>query len=192
MKRDQLRRLLGEDVSEDVIDSIMAENGRDVNSARERGEQLRGQLDEANARLAEFEEARKASMTAEEQWQARLDEANAQTAKAMRELNEASAQAVFAAAGMSEEDYAPFIGSIVGGTRKEAVDAAKAIADVVSSRAKAAGEAAVREAMGSMTTPAGGKPASGAVSSRADFEALTPEQRMQWVHDNPGRLSELR
>ena len=118
MKRDQLRRMLGEDVSEDVIDSIMAENGRDVNSARERGEQLRGQLDEANARLAEFEEARKASMTAEEQWQARLDEANAQTAKAMRELNEASAQAVFAAAGMSEEDYAPFIGSIVGGTRK--------------------------------------------------------------------------
>ena len=52
MKRDQLRRMLGEDVSEDVIDSIMAENGRDVNSARERGEQLRAGLREIQKRHA--------------------------------------------------------------------------------------------------------------------------------------------
>lgn len=191
MKRDNLRKILGEEISDDVIEAIMAENGKDVNAAKESGNQLKTQLDEAKKRVAELEASASENMTEQEKWQAQLDAANAATAKAVRELNEASAVAVFAAAGIEEDEYKPFIGSIVGGTREETVASAKAIADVVSAKVKAAQADARKDAMAGMGKPGSGEP-TGALTKKADFDALPAEDKIKMVRDNPGILSQLK
>lgn len=191
MNRDQLRTLLGDAATDEVVDAIMADHGRGVNAEAEKAKALRAQLEEANARISEFEEAKRASMTSEEQWQARLDKANKAAAKAARELNEMCAVAELKGAGLSEEEYAPFLGSIVGDDRDATVAAARAICSVVSARADAAGKAAKKAQLAGMGAPAGGTPG-GSVASKKDFEALSPEQQMRWVKDNPGQLSQLK
>lgn len=191
MNRDQLRALLGDAATDEVVDAIMADHGKGVNAEAEKARGLKAKLDEANARISEFEEAKRASMSTEEQWQARLDKANRAAAKAARELNEMCAVAELKGAGLTEEEYSPFLGSIVGDDRDATVAAARAICAVVSARADAAGKAAQKAQLAGMGTPAGGTPG-GSVSSKADFEALAPEQQMQWVHDNPGQLAQLK
>lgn len=191
MKRDNLRKILGEEVAEDVIEAIMAENGKDVNAAKASGDQLRTQLAEAKQRVSELELAASENMTEQERWQAQLDAANLATAQAVRELNEASAVAVFASAGIEEDEYKPFLGSIVGGTREETVASARAIADVVSAKVKAARADAEKAAMAGMGKPGNGEP-TGAVTKRADFDALPAEEKIKMVRDNPGILSQLK
>ena len=191
MNRDQLRTLLGDGADDSVIDQIMAGYGKGVNAEAEKARGLRAQLDEANSRIAEYEEASRASMTSEEQWQARLDKANKAAAKATRDLNEMCAVAELKGAGLTEEDYAPFIGSIVSDSRDATVAAARAICSVVAAKADAAGKAAQKSALAGMNPPAGGTPG-GSVSSRKDFEALSPDQQRQWVRDNPGQLAQLK
>lgn len=191
MKRDNLRKILGEEVAEDVIEAIMAENGKDVNAAKASGDQLRTQLAEAKQRVSELELAASENMTEQEKWQAQLDAANLATAQAVRELNEASAVAVFASAGIEEDEYKPFLGSIVGGTREETVASARAIADVVSAKVEAARADAEKAAMAGMGKPGNGDPAA-AVTKRADFDALTAEEKIKMVRDNPGILSQLK
>lgn len=191
MNRDKLRTLLGDAATDEVVDAIMADHGRDVNAEAEKARSLRDQLDEANARISEFEEAQRASMSSDEQWQARLDKANKAAARATRDLNEMCAVAELKGAGLTEEEYAPFLGSIVGDDREATVAAARAICAVVSAKADAAGKAAQKAQLAGMVPPAGGTPG-GPVASKADFEALAPEQQMQWVHDNPGQLAQLK
>ena len=110
---------------------------------------------------------------------------------ATRELNEMCAVAELKGAGLSEEEYAPFLGSIVGDDRDSTVAAARAICAVVSAKADAAGKAAQKAQLAGMQPPAGGNPG-GSVSSKKDFEALAPEQQRRWVRDNPGQLAQLK
>ena len=140
MNRDQLKSLLGEGASKEVIDAIMRANGEDVNAAKAPIDALKAQLEEANGKISSLEDEANKNLTADEQWQKQLDAANATAKQALRDLNEATAAAVFAGAGMSEDEYKPFIGSVIGGTRDETTAAAKAIADVVSAKAKAAAD----------------------------------------------------
>ena len=192
MNREKLRELLGDSATDELVDAIMAANGKDVNKANAGLADLRKQLDEANARAKQLEDDANKSLTAEEQWQKQLDEANAAAAAANKQLNEMSAVAVFAGAGIPEDEYRPFLGSITGGTRKDAETAANAIAAVVSAKVKAAEDSAAKKALGGMNPPAGGAEPNGTVASKKDFEALAPEAQMKWVHDNPGQLSQLR
>lgn len=191
MNRDKLRELLGDSASDEVIDAIMTANGKDVNKANAGVASLQKQLEDSKALAKQLEDKANANMTAEEQWQKQIDDANAAAAAANKQLNEMSAIAVFAGAGITEDEYKPFLGSITGGTRKDAEAAANAIAAVVAAKVKAATDASAKQALGGMDKPAGGQPASGTVASKKDFEALAPEQQMQWVHDNPGQLSKL-
>ena len=191
MKRDELRKLLGEDAAEDVIDKIMAANGKDVNAARANEDSLKAQLDAATSKAKEFEDAVNANLTDTQKMQKQIDEANKAAAEARQQLNQMTAVAVFAGAGMTEEDYAPFLGSITGGTREEAEAAAKGIAAVIAKQVSAARDEQQKKSLGSMKNPAGGN-AAGSVTTRKEFNSLTQEQQLQFVRDNPGILSTLK
>lgn len=191
MKREELRKLLGEDAAEDVIDRIMAANGKDVNAAKANEDSLKAQLDAALSKAKEFEDVANANLTDAQKMQKQIDEANKAAAEARQQLNQMTAVAVFAGAGMSEEDYKPFLGSITGGTREEAEAAAKGIAAVVAKQVSAAQEEQKKKSLGGMKTPSGGDPA-GSVTTRKDFAALSQEQQLQFVRDNPGILSSLK
>lgn len=191
MKRDWLKRQLGDAATDEVVDAIMAQNGVDVGKATDSANSFKAKLEEANARIGELEGAANAKLTDEERWKKQLDDANEAAAKASRELNEMCAIAEFGRAGLTEEDYAPFLAAVVSDSREGTVEAAKAISSVVMAKAQAATDAAKKAALGSMGTPAGGEPA-GPVETAKAFDALSLEQQRQWVKDNPGGLSKLK
>ncbi len=191
MNRDQLKSLLGEGASKEVIDAIMRANGEDVNAAKAPIESLKAQLEEANGKISSLEDEANKNLTADEQWQKQLDAANATAKQALRDLNEATAAAVFAGAGMSEDEYRPFIGSVIGGTRDETTAAAKAIADVVSAKAKAAADDAKKQALAGMPQPHGGDEGSGAITTKKQFRAMSDTEQIAWKQQNPDAWKNL-
>lgn len=186
-----MKELLGEAATDELVDAIMAANGRDVNAAKSGSEALKRQLEEANAKVGELTEAANAKLTDEEKWQKELEEANAARDAAIRSLNEQSAVAVFAGAGIGEEDYKPFLGSIVTTDQSTTTANAKAIADLVTAKVAAAKEQAGKDSLASMKPPATGDPA-GTVATKADFMALPFEQQQALKASNPGIIGQLR
>lgn len=191
MNRDQLKSLLGEGASKEVIDAIMRANGEDVNAGKAAIETLKAQLEEANGKISSLEDEANKNLTADEQWQKQLDAANATAKQALRDLNEATAAAVFAGAGMSEDEYMPFIGSVIGGTRDETTAAAKAIADVVSAKAKAAADDAKKQALAGMPQPHGGDEGNGAITTKKQFRAMSDTEQIAWKQQNPDAWKNL-
>lgn len=191
MNRDQLKSLLGEGASKEVIDAIMRANGEDVNAGKAAIETLKAQLEEANGKISSLEDEANKNLTADEQWQKQLDAANATAKQALRDLNEATAAAVFAGAGMSEDEYGPFIGSVIGGTRDETTAAAKAIADVVSAKAKAAADDAKKQALAGMPQPQGGDEGNGAITTKKQFRAMSDTEQIAWKQQNPDAWKNL-
>lgn len=68
MNRDQLKSLLGEGASKEVIDAIMRANGEDVNAGKAAIETLKAQLEEANGKISSLEDEANKNLTADEQW----------------------------------------------------------------------------------------------------------------------------
>ena len=192
MKRDWLRKQLGEDVSDDVIEAIMAQNGSDINNAKAPGDELKSQLSALEQRNKELEEAANAKLTDEEKWQKQLDEANARADEAAQELSKTSAVAVFAAAGLTEDDYKDFLPSIVGADRDATVKSAQAIAAMVKAKVDAAEKAGAKAGMAGMGAPAAGDPANGKPATKAEFMALPYEQKLKLKADDPNILNELK
>ena len=186
-----MKELLGEAATDELVDAIMAANGKDVNAAKTGTETLKRQLGEANAQVAQLTETANAKLTNEEKLQKELERATAARDAAVRSLNEQSAVAVFAGSGMSEEDYKPFLESIVTADRDATTANAKAIADLVTAKVAAAREQAGRSSLASMKPPASGEPA-GTVATKADFMALPFEQQQALKASNPGIIGQLK
>lgn len=191
MNRDWLKKQLGDGVSDDVIDAIMGKNGEDINKEKSTLSALRAQYDEVKAKADELEANASASLSNEEKWQKQLDAANKAAAKARRELNEMAAAAVFATAGVSEEEYAPFLGSIVTDDRDKTVASAKAISDLISAKVSEATEKAGKDALAGMGGPKAGSTPSGPVTTRKQFMELSYDQQRELKASNPDILSQL-
>lgn len=191
MKRDWLEKLLGESATPELIDSIMGENGKDVNSAKGGRDALQETIDRLTAENDELTKARDANLTDAEKWQKQVDEANGRATKAIRALNETSAIAVFAKAGIAEDEYAPLLASIVTDDRKATVAAAQAIADIVSAKVEHAVKQAGKDALGSMRPPEGGDPSTGTVSTKAEFAKLPYSKQYELKQQDPEILSKL-
>ncbi len=191
MHRDKLRELLGDAATDDVVNAIMDANGRDINAAKSGKDDLKAQLSAAQAKVEELTKASEESLTETEKWQRSIDEANERADKALRDLSEQSAVAVFAAAGIGEDDYKAFMPSIVSGDQKATVAAAKAIAGMVSAKVDSAREEAARQALGGMEPPAGGDPTTGTVSTMDQFLSLPFDRQVELRAQNPDILSTL-
>lgn len=191
MHRDKLRELLGEAATDEVVNAIMDANGKDINAAKSGKDDLRAQLAEAQSKVDELTKASEANLSDAEKWQKAIDDANKRADKALHDLSEQSAVAVFAAAGISEDDYKAFMPSIVSNDRKATVAAAKAISDMVSAKVAAASEAAEKKSLGGMKPPAGGDPSNGTVSTKKEFMSLPYAKQVELRAQNPEILSQL-
>ncbi|WP_072500594.1 hypothetical protein [Olsenella phocaeensis] len=192
MKRDRLRELLGEAATDELVDAIMAANGKDIESAKSASASLRDEVSTLREENEQLKAQSTSTMTEAERMQRAIEEANARAAKATRELSEASAAAVFAAAGISEDEYRAFLPSVVSDDRKASVAAAKAIADMVSAKVTAAADAATKDALGKMTPPAGGEPSGdGTPRTRAEFLGLPYQQQVSLKAQDPEIMSKL-
>ena len=191
MHRDKLRELLGEAATDEVVNAIMDANGKDINAAKSGKDDLRAQLAEAQSKVDELTKASEANLSDAEKWQKAIDDANKRADKALHDLSEQSAVAVFAAAGISEDDYKAFMPSIVSNDRKATVAAAKAISDMVSAKVAAASEAAEKKSLGGMKPPAGGDPSNGTVSTKKEFMSLPYAKQVELRAQTPEILSQL-
>lgn len=191
MHRDKLRELLGEAATDEVVNAIMDANGKDINAAKSGKDDLMAQLAEAQSKVDELTKASEANLSDAEKWQKAIDDANKRADKALHDLSEQSAVAVFAAAGISEDDYKAFMPSIVSNDRKATVAAAKAISDMVSAKVAAASEAAEKKSLGGMKPPAGGDPSNGTVSTKKEFMSLPYAKQVELRAQNPEILSQL-
>ncbi|SDR69505.1 hypothetical protein [Parafannyhessea umbonata] len=191
MHRDKLRELLGEAATDEVVNAIMDANGKDINAAKSGKDDLKAQLAEAQSKVDELTKASEANLSDAEKWQKAIDDANKRADKALHDLSEQSAVAVFAAAGISEDDYKAFMPSIVSNDRKATVAAAKAISDMVSAKVAAASEAAEKKSLGGMKPPAGGDASNGTVSTKKEFMSLPYAKQVELRAQNPEILSQL-
>lgn len=190
MQRDKLKELLGEAATDELVDAIMAANGKDVNAAKSGSEALRRQLEEATSKVSELTEAANAKLTDEEKLQRELEKANAARDAAIRSLNEQSAVAVFAGAGIGEEDYKPFLGSIVTTDQATTTANAKAIAGLVTAKVTAAREQAGKDALGGMKPPAPGNPSGGAMT-KTEFDKLSFEKQLELKNTSPELFKQM-
>lgn len=191
MKREVLKELLGENATDEIIDAIMAANGKDVNNAKAGAEDLRSKLAEATSRLTELEDAANANLSDKEKQDKALEEALNAAERATHDLNEMCAVAEFAKAGLTEEEYKPFLASVVGSDRKQTVAAAQAITNVINLKAAAAKEAAEKAALANMGAPAAGEQTSSIPTTKAEFAKLGYAKQMELKTQNPNILSEL-
>lgn len=191
MHRDKLRELLGEAATDEVINAIMDANGKDINAAKSGKDDLKAQLAEAQSKVDELTKASEANLSDAEKWQKAIDDANKRADKALHDLSEQSAVAVFAAAGIGEDEYKAFMPSIVSNDRKATVAAAKAISDMVSAKVAAASEAAEKKSLGGMKPPAGGDPSDGTVATKKEFMALPYARQVELRTQNPEILNQL-
>nr|DAT29559.1 MAG TPA: minor structural protein [Caudoviricetes sp.] len=191
MHRDKLRELLGEAATDEVINAIMDANGKDINAAKSGKDDLKAQLAEAQSKVDELTKASEENLSDAEKWQKAIDDANKRADKALHDLSEQSAVAVFAAAGIGEDEYKAFMPSIVSNDRKATVAAAKAISDMVSAKVAAASEAAEKKNLGGMKPPAGGDPSDGTVATKKEFMALPYAKQVELRTQNPEILNQL-
>lgn len=191
MNRDWLKEKLGDAATDDVVDSIMAEYGKGVNAAAKSGDSVKAKVEELKKQLKELEDEKNANLSDQEKFQKQLDEANAAAAKSAHDLNEMCAVAEFKAAGMTEEEFNPFLSAVIGETKEATVEAAKAICSVMNAKVETAVKAAKKSDLAGMGDPAGGDPASSAVKTKADFAKLSYAKQAEMYAANPEILSQL-
>ncbi len=119
-------------VSKDKFDKIMAEAA------------------ESKRKLAKLESD---GMTAEEKLKQAQEEALAMKREFSLKLNRMDAEKVLIAAGLTETDYAPFIGAIVTEDAEATAAAASGIAKMLASEKKATDAAVRKEMQDKMPTP---------------------------------------
>ena len=191
MNRDWLKQKLGESATDALVDEIMAANGKDVNASKSALATTEQRLAEASAKVDELTRAQEGNLSEAERFQRELDAANKRADAAVMALNEQAAAAVFAGAGISADEYAPFLGSIVTGDIDATKASAQSIAALVTSKVAAAAKQSKKDALGGMRPPAGGEP-SGDVSTKAEFLKLPYEQQVSMKQADPGILSKLK
>lgn len=193
MKREELIKILGEDVPSDTIDAILNSNGADIEAAKNSQSSKVSALTEQNASLAEqvkeLTEKQNSNMSEQEKAAKALEDALNASKEANARIAQLAAEKEFADAGIKESEYKDFIGSLTGLDEEKAKAAAKAIASVVTKHAETAAAAAKKEALEGFEPPAGGS--DGQITTQKEFNALPYEKQLELVQADPTFISKL-
>lgn len=190
MKREQLRKILGEDASEDTIKAILDAAGADINSFRDRNDALQAKVDELTEANGKLTEAQQANMSEADKAAKALSDALAKAEKAKKRLSEVAAEREFAAGGLTEEEYKPFLAMFSGLDEEKSKETAQAISAAVKAHAEAAAEEAKKTALEGMQTPAGGQNG-GVPTTREEFLKLPYAQQLELKQTSPDILNQL-
>lgn len=190
--RERLRAILGDAVTDEQLGDVLRAHSQSVSQDKGQITRLQADLDAYAAKEAEWEAQRQAGMTEQERLQAALDAAARAQSDFARKSARLDAEQVFVRAGISGDQYAAILDSIVSEDAQASVANAEAIAAIVAAQSKAASEAAVRDALGSTPQPKGGSDPTPKPMTRAEFMALPYQQQVAMKQENPNVLSELR
>ena len=175
MKRDEVRAIIP-GITDEQLKSLMDINGADVNAEKDAAKSYKAKLDEANEKLKAAMEANEAKDAESKTIEQRMKDIEDQFAQKERALaldrNELEAKKVLSAAGISDDEIASVIGSIVSEDADKTVSGATALAALVTGQKTLAAENERKKMMSGTTKPQG---SSGATKT------VTREQFAAWL-----------
>ena len=193
MKRDEVRAIIP-DITDDQLKSLMDINGADVNAEKDAAKSYKAKLDEANEKLKAAMEANEAKDAESKTIEQRMKDIEEQFAKKERALaldrNELEAKKVLSAAGISDDEIASVIGSIVSEDADKTVSGATALATLVTGQKTLAAEAERKKMMSGTTKPQGSSGDTKTVT-REQFAAMDYAQMEKLFEENPELFKQL-
>lgn len=187
MKREEVKKHFP-DVSDEQLDWLMDENGRDVTREKAKldayKEKVEPELADLREQKAELDAAKQAGMTAEQAAEAAKQAAEDAKAEYARKSNRLDAVQRLVAAGIPEEDYGPLLDSIVSDDAKATSKAADAIIGVVKSQRDAASRTVREQLIDSTPKPQMGAKADEAMT-RERFRKLPLSEKQRIATDEP-------
>lgn len=193
MKRDEVRAIIP-DITDEQLKSLMDINGADVNAEKDAAKSYKAKLDEANEKLKaamEANEAKDAESKTIEQRMKDIEEQFAQKERALAlDRNELEAKKVLSAAGISDDEIASVIGSIVSEDADKTVSGATALAELVTGQKTLAAENERKKMMSGTTKPQGSSGATKTVT-REQFSKMDYAQMEKLFEENPELFKQL-
>lgn len=193
MKRDEVRAIIP-DITDEQLKSLMDINGADVNAEKDAAKSYKAKLDEANEKLKtalEANEAKDAESKTIEQRMKDIEEQFAQKERALAlDRNELEAKKVLSAAGISDDEIASVIGSIVSEDADKTVSGATALAALVTGQKTLAAENERKKMMSGTTKPQGSSGATKTVT-REQFAKMDYAQMENLFEENPELFKQL-
>lgn len=193
MKRDEVRAIIP-DITDEQLKSLMDINGADVNAEKDAAKSYKAKLDEANEKLKAAMEANEAKTAESKTIEQRMKDIEEQFAQKERALaldrNELEAKKVLSAAGISDDEIASVIGSIVSEDADKTVSGATALATLVTGQKTLAAENERKKMMSGTTKPQGSSGAPKTVT-REQFAAMDYAQMEKLFEENPELFKQL-
>ena len=193
MKRDEVRAIIP-DITDEQLKSLMDINGADVNAEKDAAKSYKAKLDEANEKLKAAMEANEAKVAESKTIEQRMKDIEEQFAQKERALaldrNELEAKKVLSAAGISDDEIASVIGSIVSEDADKTVSGATALAALVTGQKTLAAEAERKKMMSGTTKPQGSSGATKTVT-REQFAKMDYAQMEKLFEENPELFKQL-
>lgn len=193
MKRDEVRAIIP-DITDEQLKSLMDINGADVNAEKDAAKSYKAKLDEANEKLKaamEANDAKDAESKTIEQRMKDIEEQFAQKERALAlDRNELEAKKVLSAAGISDDEIASVIGSIVSEDADKTVSGATALAALVTGQKTLAAENERKKMMSCTTKPQGSSGATKTVT-REQFAKMDYAQMEKLFEENPELFKQL-
>ena len=193
MKRDEVRAIIP-DITDEQLKSLMDINGADVNAEKDAAKSYKAKLDEANEKLKAAMEANEAKTAESKTIEQRMKDIEEQFAQKERALaldrNELEAKKVLSAAGISDDEIASVIGSIVSEDADKTVSGATALATLVTGQKTLAAENERKKMMSGTTKPQGSSGAPKTVT-REQFAAMDYAQMEKLYEENPELFKQL-
>lgn len=193
MKRDEVRAIIP-DITDEQLKSLMDINGADVNAEKDAAKSYKAKLDEANEKLKaamEANDAKDAESKTIEQRMKDIEEQFAQKERALAlDRNELEAKKVLSAAGISDDEIASVIGSIVSEDADKTVSGATALAALVTGQKTLAAENERKKMMSGTTKPQGSSGATKNVT-REQFAKMDYAQMEKLFEENPELFKQL-
>lgn len=193
MKRDEVRAIIP-DITDEQLKSLMDINGADVNAEKDAAKSYKAKLDEANEKLKAAMEANEAKTAESKTIEQRMKDIEEQFAQKERALaldrNELEAKKVLSAAGISDDEIASVIGSIVSEDADKTVSGATALATLVTGQKTLAAENERKKMMSGTTKPQGSSGTPKTVT-REQFAAMDYAQMEKLYEENPELFKQL-
>ena len=193
MKRDEVRAIIP-DITDEQLKSLMDINGADVNAEKDAAKSYKAKLDEANEKLKAAMEANEAKTAESKTIEQRMKDIEEQFAQKERALaldrNELEAKKVLSAAGISDDEIASVIGSIVSEDADKTVSGATALATLVTGQKTLAAENERKKMMSGTTNPQGSSGTPKTVT-REQFAAMDYAQMEKLYEENPELFKQL-
>ncbi len=184
MKRDEVRAIFGDSITDEQLDKLMAMNGADINAAKGDSKAISERNAAIEAELEAMKAEKLASMSSEEAMKAKIAEIEAQQAATKLGYNRMQAASRLAPLGLGDEDLSGILDLVVSDDEGSTNEKAEAMLSLIQSQRKESAANAVKKAQSSVRTPQGGG-AEGGVTTKEQFDKLSYSDMVAFKAESP-------